>query len=144
MKRDRDDTDFRRLHESFRHREAGCIFCELPKDRILFEDELFVVIRDGFPVSDLHSLLIPKRHCQEFFDLSQPEVNAFCPLLRQAKQQTLEQNPTVEGFNIGMNSGRVAGQTVFHCQIHLIPCRRGDVEQPRGGVRHVIPGEGEF
>lgn len=139
MKRDRDDTDFRGIHDSYSDREEGCLFCEIPEDRIIAENELAYAIRDGFPVTDLHTLVIPKRHISSYFDLGRPEVNACNMLLEHMKNDIESQDSTVTGFNIGINAGEDAGQTIFHCHIHLMPRRKGDVEEPRGGVRGVIP-----
>lgn len=139
MKRDRDDTDFREVRDSYDHREKGCLFCEIPDDRIIDENELAYVIRDGFAVTELHTLVIPKRHVSSYFDLGQAEINAINQLLLKSKNEISEIDPTITGFNIGINSGESAGQTIFHSHVHLIPRRDGDVENPRGGVRGVIP-----
>jgi len=144
MKRDRDDTDFRGLKASYEHREDGCLFCEMDKKRVIAENELAYAIRDGFPVTDLHTLIIPKRHVLDYFGLAQPEVNSSNRLISDLKSEIEIRDKLVTGFNIGMNSGQSAGQTIFHCHIHLIPRRDGDVEKPRGGVRHTIPGRGEY
>ena len=103
-----------------------------------------VAIRDGFPVTPMHSLVIPKRHVATYFDLSRSEFNACDSLIKEQRAESMGADIAVEGFNIGMNAGEVAGQTVFHCHIHLIPRRRGDVESPMGGVRHLIPGKGHY
>ena len=139
MKRDKDSTEFRKVKESYEVREEGCLFCEIQKERILDEDNLFYVIRDGFPVTDLHTLVIPKRHVETYFDLYQPELNSCNRMIQKFKQQIEKEDVSVKGFNIGINNGEVSGQTIFHCHIHLIPRREGDVKNPRGGVRGVIP-----
>lgn len=145
MKRDRDDTDFRAVKASYRERHEGCLFCNLPTERtILAENSLAYAISDGFPVTEGHCLIIPKRHVVTYFDLSRPELNACDDLLRQLKATIQSADGSVTGFNIGMNAGASAGQTIFHCHIHLIPRREGDVENPRGGVRHLIPGKGHY
>jgi len=144
MKRDKDSTDFRRVRESYEVREEGCLFCEIQKERILDEDNLFYVIRDGFPVTDLHTLVIPKRHVETYFDLYQPELNSCNRMIQKYKQQIENEDESVKGFNIGINNGEVSGQTIFHCHIHLIPRREGDVKNPRGGVRGVIPNKQEY
>ncbi len=123
---------------------SGCLFCEIPRERIILENELAYAIRDGFPVTPLHTLVIPKRHVENYFGLTDLELIACNQLVHLARDQILLQDQTVEGFNIGMNSGVVAGQTIFHCHIHLIPRRPGDVADPRGGVRHLIPGKGAY
>lgn len=144
MKRDRDDTDFRSIRDSYRHREKECLFCEIDKKRILAENELGYLILDGFPVTKLHKLIIPKRHVATYFEMGQAEINACSQLLHTAKNHSQTADRTISGFNIGINNGESAGQTVLHCHIHLIPRRVGDVENPRGGIRHVIAGKGYY
>lgn len=124
--------------------ENTCLFCNISKERVIAENEHAYAIRDGFPVTEGHSLIIPKRHVEDYFGLTEVELLACDSLLKIIKKETLEFDSSIEGFNIGMNSGLVAGQTIFHCHIHLIPRRAGDVENPRGGVRHVIPGKGNY
>lgn len=138
-KSNKDDADLRGICDSYKHREKDCLFCGIHKDRIIEENELAYVIRDGFPVTDYHSLIIPKRHVPTYFELGQAEINSINQLLLSAKQSIESVDPKVTGFNIGINSGESAGQTVFHCHVHLIPRRLGDVKEPRGGVRGVIP-----
>ncbi len=145
MKRDRDDTDFRPIRASYEDREDDCIFCHLEPDReILEENELAYSIADGFPVTEHHTLIIIKRHVGSFFDLSRPERNACLFLLDSAKKRVCGDDPSVVDFNIGINDGPNAGQTIAHCHIHLIPRREGDHPDPRGGVRQVIPGKGDY
>jgi diadenosine tetraphosphate (Ap4A) HIT family hydrolase len=144
MKRDRDDTDFRAVRESYDYRKSRCLFCEIDSQRILGENELAYAIADAYPVLPLHTLIISKRHVATFFELGQPEVNARTALINQEKKRIEAQDHLVIGFNIGVNSGESAGQTVDHCHIHLIPRRSGDVPDPRGGVRHSIPGRGYY
>jgi ATP adenylyltransferase len=139
MKRDTDDTDFRGMAESYKLREAGCIFCEMPADRVIKENELCYAIRDGYPVTEMHTLVIPKRHVADYFDLHQPERNAIEQLIHELRTEILSTDRTVTGFNVGINAGRSAGQTIFHVHVHLIPRRDGDMAEPRGGVRGVIP-----
>jgi diadenosine tetraphosphate (Ap4A) HIT family hydrolase len=112
--------------------------------RIEAQNELAVVIRDQFPVTPLHSLIMPKRHVADYFDLYQPEINAINQLLVKQKTFMTKADPCITGFNIGINCGESAGQTIYHCHIHLIPRRRGDVPSPRGGVRRMIPGKGDY
>ena len=123
---------------------GGCPFCDLPKDRIIAQNAFAFVLRDGYPVTPLHTLVIPKRHVSEFFDLGSSEMKACTDLLLWAKDEIGKEDASVAGFNVGVNIGEAAGQTIFHCHIHLIPRRQGDVENPRGGVRHVIPGKGNY
>jgi ATP adenylyltransferase len=144
MKRDRDATDFRGVRESYNRRESGCPFCEMPKDQLVAETELAYAVRDAFPVTILHTLVIPKRHVSGYFEVGRAELNACHRLLEQEKLAIEGQDASVEGFNVGVNEGEVAGQTVFHCHLHLIPRRRGDVEDPTGGVRNAIPGKGIY
>jgi ATP adenylyltransferase len=138
-KRAEDDTDFRGILDSYSDRDADCVFCNNCAGRIIAENELCFAIRDGFPVTDLHTLIIPKRHVADYFDLHQPELNAIHDLLSRQRQSIMHEDKSVTGFNVGINAGKSAGQTVFHVHIHLIPRRNGDVEEPRGGVRGVIP-----
>jgi diadenosine tetraphosphate (Ap4A) HIT family hydrolase len=144
MKRDRDDEDLRGVSDSYSHREQGCIFCEIPKNRVIAENELAYAIRDGYPVTDLHTLVIPKRHVIDYFDLYQPERNAIQQLLELQRGLIISKDRTVEGFNVGNNSGQAAGQTVMHCHTHLIPRRKGDSDNPKGGVRGVIPSKQSY
>jgi diadenosine tetraphosphate (Ap4A) HIT family hydrolase len=144
MKRDQDDTDFREVAASYGHREAGCMFCELPSGRVVGENGLALAIRDAYPVTAGHTLIIPRRHVASFFDLGRPEVNACNLLLEEARAGIERGDASVAGFNIGVNAGEVAGQTILHCHVHLIPRRAGDVVDPSGGVRHVIPGRGHY
>ena len=121
-----------------------CIFCDMEENRIIAENDLAYVIYDGFPVTEYHSLIISKRHAATYFDLSAQEREACHQLLIESKEKILGKDSTVDGFNIGMNSGESAGQTIFHCHIHLIPRRTGDSANPRGGVRGVIPNKADY
>jgi ATP adenylyltransferase len=122
----------------------ACLFCEIPDERVIAENALAYAIRDGFPVTPLHTLIIPKRHATTYFELLEEEILACNELIKNLRASIQSEDQTVDGFNIGMNAGESAGQTVFHCHIHLIPRRLGDVENPRGGVRHLIPGKGYY
>ena len=119
----------------------SCIFCELSSDRFIDETELTLVFRDAFPVTDLHTLIIPKRHVSDYFNLTIAERDDIQNLLLKHKDLIENEDSSVSGFNVGNNIGLSAGQTVFHVHTHLIPRRDGDVESPRGGVRGVIPGK---
>lgn len=112
----------------------------MPLERVALENELAYAVYDRNPVTALHALIIPKRHTPDYFDLEIAEVLASHELLRAFGKQIMNADGAVSGFNIGVNAGRIAGQSVFHCHIHLIPRRPGDVDSPRGGVRHLIPG----
>lgn len=124
--------------------ENKCLFCHIEKKRVIAENDLAFAIYDGFPVTELHSLIIPKRHIDNYFGLTQEEVLACNELIHQLKTTCINNDDSIEGFNVGMNCGEVAGQTIFHCHTHLIPRRIGDVEFPIGGVRNVIPGKGTY
>ena len=123
---------------------SNCIFCNLPKDRIVAEYKYFYVIRDAFPVTDLHSLIITKRHVVSYFQCSKEELNEIPVILDTQKTELKILDDTITGFNIGMNIGEDAGQTIFHCHIHIIPRRNGDTSNPRGGIRAVIPGKKNY
>ena len=116
-----------------------CIFCSLDSSRIESENNLFMLIQDLYPVTDGHRLIIPKRHIASFFDLTDEEEKVFMLMLKETKNAMKSEDSTITGFNVGINDGIDAGQTVMHCHIHLIPRRNGDMQNPRGGVRGVIP-----
>ncbi len=143
-KRDRDDADLRGMADAYRHREDGCVFCDLPPERIVAENPLFVAIRDAYAVTEGHTLLIPKRHVTSPGGLFQPELNALWALATQVKTDLVATDAAIDGFNLGFNDGVSAGQTVMHAHAHLIPRRTGDVHEPRGGVRGVIPGKQSY
>jgi len=127
--------------------KPDCLFCELLREvspRIVDSDELSYVIEDGFPITKGHLLVISKRHAKDYFELSEEEYLSVLDLLAKHKKRIQDEDPSVSGFNVGMNSGQSAGQTIFHCHVHLIPRRAGDVEDPRGGVRHVITEKGYY
>ena len=138
-KRDTDTTDFRGVQASYGYREEGCVFCELEgSGRVLLENELSICIADAYPVTEGHSLVIPRRHVADGLALHQPEWNAVTKLLKLRREQLASEDPSINGWNVGLNSGEAAGQTVLHAHWHLIPRRQGDCAQPRGGVRGVI------
>jgi ATP adenylyltransferase len=134
----RDDEDFRVIREGINARQSDCIFCELPAKRVAASNALAFAIRDNHPVTELHTLVIPKRHAATFFDLFEPERRAINQLLVGLRADS------VSGFNIGINDGDAAGQTIGHAHVHLIPRRQGDVQDARGGVRGVIPGKAAY
>ena len=121
-----------------------CPFCGLDPRRVLEENECAKALRDGYPVTDLHTLIVPKRHVATYFDLTDDERQGIHVLLQSQQEKIRAEDSSVGGFNIGWNCGGVAGQTVFHSHVHLIPRRQGDVENPRGGVRNLMPGRGEY
>lgn len=120
-----------------------CPFCTLPPDRVVFADDFALVIRDGFPVSPGHTLIIPRRHVGSFFDLTPYERAALFAQLDQTKA-VLDKEFAPAGYNIGINDGAAAGQTVMHLHMHLIPRYAGDRPDPRGGVRWVIPEKADY
>ena len=122
---------------------SNCTFCDLGKTRVLTANSHALAIPDGFPVSPGHTLIIPKRHIASFFELTEEEQRAMLDLLSQMRQLLLkERNP--DGFNIGINDGAAAGQTVMHLHIHLIPRYAGDQPDPRGGVRWIFPDKAAY
>lgn len=122
---------------------SNCPFCQLDAARIAFADDVTLVIRDAFPVSPGHTLIIPRRHVGSFFELTAPERASMFELLTQAKVE-LDETLQPDGFNIGINDGAAAGQTVPHLHLHLIPRYRGDAPDPRGGVRWVLPAKAKY
>lgn len=116
----------------------SCPFCTLSCERVIDSNQSGLVIKDGYPVSSGHTLVIPRRHVGSFFELTAEEQLDLLILLDQAKR-TLNSAFFPDGYNIGINDGEAAGQTVPHCHIHLIPRYKGDRPDPRGGVRWVIP-----
>jgi len=144
-KGNRDSTDLAGNRIEYTNRLDGCLFCEAYSDRkVITENTLAYAIEDGFPVTEGHTLIIPKRHVIDYFGLSTAEVSATNQLLHEVKNKLCSSDETITGFNIGMNAGASSGQTVFHSHTHLIPRREGDVDNPKGGVRHVINGKGYF
>ena len=122
----------------------NCPFCSEIDERIIASNDFAQVIFDGFPVTKYHSLIIPKRHVADYFDLSNEELSAIHDLLCHHKRYLVSQDSSITGFNVGVNIGIDAGQTVFHCHVHLVPRRNADVEDPRGGVRGVIPSKQRY
>ena len=120
-----------------------CLFCTLPPERIVQENDHAIWIYDGFPVSPGHSLIIPKRHVGSFFEVSNEVRMAMLAMLDIARA-TVEDEHSPNAYNIGINDGPAAGQTVPHLHLHLIPRYNGDVADARGGVRWVIPGKANY
>ena len=123
--------------------KTDCPFCTLPPERIIISNDLAVAIKDGFPISEGHTLIIPKRHVASFFDITHEERLAMLDLLDKAKHDLTSQLKP-PSFNIGINDGKEAGQTVPHLHIHLIPRYDGDQDDPRGGVRWIIPEKAKY
>lgn len=120
-----------------------CAFCTLPASRVIDSSQTGLVICDGFPISQGHSLIIPRRHTGSFFDLSAEERHDLLNLLDRAKAE-LDAEFSPDGYNIGINDGAAAGQTVPHLHIHLIPRYTGDCPDPRGGVRWIVPEKADY
>ena len=115
-----------------------CLFCNSKISGIACENEFAYASYDTYPVSEHHCLIIPKRHVMDYFELTNEELIACNNLIRIIKEDILDKDKTVKAFNIGTNVGKISGQSIMHCHIHLIPRREGDVENPQGGVRSVI------
>lgn len=123
--------------------QYDCPFCRLEKNRIRLESEFAVAFLDGFPVTQGHTLVIPKRHVASLFDLNEKEQAEIWKLVAEVRAMlATELHP--DGFNIGLNDGTSAGQTVMHAHVHVIPRRHGDVADPRGGVRWIIPDKAAY
>ncbi|WP_438277082.1 HIT family protein [Nitrobacter sp.] len=121
-------------------RAPDCVFCALRDGpAVVMRNELTFAVRDTTPVTFLHTLVLPYRHAATYFDLTDPELAAANELLRHLRSEIIKTDPLVKGFNVGANVGLVSGQTIFHCHVHLIPRRDGDIPDPLGGVRAVIP-----
>ena len=121
-----------------------CIFCDIRKSGCAYENELAYASYDTYPVTEHHCLIIPKRHIKDYFDLSNDELVACNELIQIIKKEITKKDPTVKGFNLGTNIGKVSGQSILHCHLHLIPRRKGDVDNPQGGVRSVIPNKQHY
>ncbi|WP_440634934.1 HIT family protein [Candidatus Pelagibacter sp. HIMB1746] len=121
-----------------------CLFCDSKKSGIAHENDLAYASFDSYPVSDHHCLIIPKRHIKDYFDMTNDELIACNDLIQIVKNEILSKDTNVKGFNIGTNAGKIAGQSIMHCHIHLIPRREGDVDNPQGGVRSVIPNKQHY
>ena len=121
-----------------------CLFCDSKKSGIAHENDLAYASYDSYPVSDHHCLIIPKRHIKDYFDMTNDELIACNDLIQIVKKEILSKDVNVKGFNIGTNAGKIAGQSIMHCHIHLIPRREGDVDNPQGGVRSVIPNKQHY
>ena len=121
-----------------------CLFCDVKKTGIVYENELVYASYDSYPVSEHHCLIIPKRHIKDYFDLSNDELVACNDLIKIVKKEITNKDPLVKGFNLGTNIGIVSGQSILHCHFHLIPRREGDVDNPQGGVRSVIPNKQHY
>lgn len=122
-------------------KELSCPFCQ--EAQPILENDLAFVRRDGFPVSEGHLLVCTKRHIPSFFAATKDELAAICELIRES-EALVERDNSPDGFNIGVNVGEAAGQTIMHVHVHVIPRYSGDVVDPRGGVRGVIPSKQKY
>lgn len=120
-----------------------CPFCSPDRERILFENRHAVAVPDGYPVSPGHTLVVPKRHVSDWFDTSPDERLAILELVDEIKRR-IDQEHEPDGYNIGINVGEAAGQTIFHLHVHVIPRYEGDVDDPRGGIRYVLPDKARY
>jgi diadenosine tetraphosphate (Ap4A) HIT family hydrolase len=142
-KRNKDDTDFRGIITG--DFEDDCTFCKAGRSgNVLLENDHVFAISDAYPVTKGHTLVIPKRHIADYFEMFELERTAANDLIRVRCSNLLNTDSSIDGYNIGVNSGESAGQTIFHTHLHLIPRRRGDTRKPRGGVRGVIPSKMDY
>ena len=123
--------------------KANCPFCAIPRDQVLIEHPLALAKRDGYPVSKGHTLIIPRRHVASFFETTEEERFAMLTLLDEMKAM-LDREHKPDGYNIGINNGAAAGQTVMHLHLHLIPRYAGDTADARGGVRWIFPDKAAY
>ena len=121
-----------------------CLFCNKKKQKIIYSSEIFFVVRDSYPVTKHHTLIIPHRHVSNFFDLNDEEFNDLKRVLKKQRQLLIDIYKEISAFNVGVNAGADAGQSIMHCHIHLIPRRKGDIANPKGGVRGVIPSKQKY
>ena len=125
--------------------EDSCIFCIKSNYKIVEKKKFFFIIRDtAYPVTKHHTLIISNRHIDDYFKLTLEELNELNQILKEQKEKLKLLDSTISGYNIGVNIGKDAGQSIMHCHIHLIPRRKGDVDDPKGGVRGVIPSKQKY
>ncbi|MEO2018885.1 MAG: HIT family protein [Fuerstiella sp.] len=123
--------------------ESKSDFFEVPKEDHLLQSEHFFVIKDKFPVSPGHCLIVSREHRSDYFELSETERHELSDMIHRVRNW-IEQKHSPGGYNLGMNCGSVAGQTVMHFHCHVIPRYSGDMEKPDGGIRHCVEGEGHY
>ena len=120
--------------------QEDCIFCNKTNCVVISKNKYFFIIRDtAYPVTKHHTLIITNRHVADFFELTKEEMTELDEILKNQKEELSKLDEEISGFNVGVNIGKDAGQSIMHCHLHLIPRRKDDVEDPRGGVRGVIP-----
>jgi ATP adenylyltransferase len=122
----------------------NCPFCEMPKERIVSKYNYFYLVRDAYPVTEHHTLIISNNHEFSLDSMTSEGTLELMETIRTVKKQILEMDTDITGFNIGINEGLDAGQTVMHFHCHVIPRRHGDTENPRGGVRGIIPNKQSY
>lgn len=136
--------EYQHYNQIIRTENTDCPFCNPDSEReLIVESATAYAIYDKFPVNEGHALVIPKRHCSSYFDLTFKEQSA-CSFMLNKVQHIIDKRFNPDGFNVGINIGKDAGQTVNHVHIHLIPRYKGDVEEPRGGIRGVIPNKQKY
>ena len=125
--------------------QEDCIFCNKTNCKVISTKKYFFIIRDtAYPVTKHHTLIITNRHVADFFELTKEEMSELDEILKNQKKELKNLDKAISGFNVGVNIGKDAGQSIMHCHLHLIPRRKGDVEDPRGGVRGVIPDKQKY
>ena len=125
--------------------QADCIFCNKINCKVISTTKNFFIIRDtSYPVTKHHNLIITNRHVADFFELTKEEMVELDKILKNQKEELKKLDKDISGFNVGVNIGKDAGQSIMHCHLHLIPRRKDDVEDPRGGVRGVIPSKQKY
>ena len=125
--------------------QEDCIFCNKTNCKVIASTKNFFIIRDtAYPVTKHHTLIITNRHVADFFELTKEEMVELDKILKNQKEELKKLDKDISGFNVGVNIGKDAGQSIMHCHLHLIPRRKGDVEDPRGGVRGVIPDKQKY
>ncbi|ABL02263.1 histidine triad (HIT) protein [Candidatus Ruthia magnifica str. Cm (Calyptogena magnifica)] len=123
--------------------DINCLFCQLSEERIIGQCDLTITFLDSYPVSPGHTLIVPKRHVATYFDITEQEQNAIAKAIQKSKL-ILDEEFSPDGFNIGMNNGEVAGQSIMHLHVHMIPRYKNDVKNPKGGVRWVISNKADY
>ena len=121
-----------------------CLFCNVKESGYIYENNFAYASYDTYPVSKYHCLIIPKKHVKDYFYLTNDELIACNDLIQKMKKEIEDLDKTVKGFNLGTNIGKISGQSIFHCHFHLIPRREGDVQNPQGGIRSVIPNKQHY
>ena len=125
--------------------DKDCFFCSRAKKESIYSSDFTFVLTDNkFPVTKHHTLIAPHRHVPDFFNLTSEEFNDLIKILKKQRKLLLNLDKRITGFNVGVNAGIDAGQSIMHCHIHLIPRRKGDMENPKGGVRGVIPSKQKY